>query len=519
MTAILMILLCLALGAAGAQDRFGRATAFEKAGNYEAAIGEYASFLKAHPQDALAPTAAMAIGNISFLALENHTAAVEAYDRVLKEYPKSSWAAEAARRKAECLEVEENWEGAGEAYGEALKLCGEGDNRPPPNWVNEVSLAAADCYYELGDRSRVIETYETVLKSSMPPPAAATTLYRLADSYESNAQGEKAARKYAELIEDYPFSAEYAQAIGKRECIDQYLDFEWEHYLTYTQTTQDFQTRDFAAAIPRCDDIITRSPNEKLKLCAEYRKIVAETVIAGDYTEGAGRLESFLNRIPDRRAFPNAQRQLLLFQQTAGLERQVRESPDDGAALQQLGEQYLRSQSLAKGVDALEKARAMDPDNADIALSLGLAYLNTGQPEAAQTAFGVYFTQNPTNTGVLNQVGYTYLGLGDVETALEYFVKYVKAGPDDANAHDSYGEGLLAAGRVEEAEQEYETAVRIDSTFFNAYFMLGTIYQQGSKPEQAVAAYQKFLELAPADPRAERAHTALRELRAAQAAD
>ena len=69
---------------------------------------------------------------------------------------------------------------AGTAYHMALDLAG---NRGPEGetaaWVNEVSMAAADCFHQLGDRAQVIATYEKVLAGALPPQATAAALFRL----------------------------------------------------------------------------------------------------------------------------------------------------------------------------------------------------------------------------------------------------------------------------------------------------------------------------------------------------
>lgn len=509
-----LVILSALLTAAWAEDEFAKAARLESSGEYEAAIAEYESFLANSPQDRLAPLAAMAVANIQNLEFENTEAAIIAYDRVLQDYGKSEWASEAARRKGECLQSKEQWEAAAAAYGLALTLVGQAETNVSTEWVNEVSLAAADCFYELGDRSKVVETYEQALARSLPPHSEASILYRLADSYEANDQLEKAAANYARIIEEYPFAQVFDQAMEKQELVQQYTDISWEPYLTYHQTAANFRNRQFAEAIPKCTEVLTTSQNPLLRQCAEYRRIVAETTIDGDFTRGSAALDSLLGSIEDRRTMPNAEQQLQRFQQVAALEARTKEAPEDIANLRALGGMYLQFRSTEKAVETLEKARSLRGEDPQLSLLLGYGYAQAGRGEEAAQAFGEYLAENPNDANTLNMIGYTYLGLGDTETAITYFRRYVEAAPDDANAHDSLGEGLLRAGRLEEAAAEYGQAVAMDSSFSNSYFMLGDIYRQQGQNEKAKWAYEEFLGLIPAGGQAEQARAALGELNA-----
>jgi tetratricopeptide (TPR) repeat protein len=512
------MLLCLSvlLSTTWAQDEFAKASRLESSGDYKAAILQYESFLENRPQDRLAPLAAMAVANIQNLELEDTEAAIVAYDRVLQEYGQSEWASEAARRKGECLQSKEHWKEAAAAYGLALSLVGQAETDVSTEWVNEVSLAAADCFYELGDRSQVIETYEQAMDRSLPPHSEASILYRLADSYEANDQMEKAALSYARIIEEFPFAQVFDQAMGKQELVQEYADISWEPYLTYRQTGTDFRDGQFEEAISRCEEVLGSSQNPLLRQCAEYRRIVAQTTVEGDFTRGSAKLDSLLSSIEDRQTMPNAEQQLQRLQQVATLETRVKEAPEEIANLRTLGGMYLQFRSTAKAVETLERAKNLGGEDTQLSLLLGYGYAQAGQSENAAEAFAAYLAENPNDANTLNMIGYTYLGLGDMDTAIAYFRRYVEAAPDDANAHDSLGEGLLRAGRLEEAAAEYEKAVSMDSSFSNSYFMLGDVYRQCGENEKAKWAYQEFLELTPSGRQAEQARVALGELEAGE---
>ncbi|MCK4413893.1 MAG: tetratricopeptide repeat protein [Candidatus Eisenbacteria sp.] len=506
----LAILATAMLPAAGAQ--LEQATRLEMDGEYAQARDAYRAFAADQPQHRLAPLAVMAQANIELLAFDDHGAAITAYDHLVRDYPQSEWAAEAARRKAELLEAGEAWQQAGQAYGVALELAGRQPNGPGAEWVNEVSLATADCFYQAGEHGAVIETYEAVLQNPLPAESAATITYRLADCLETSGHPELAAARYAELIRTYPGMSSARDALAKRELLDQHESIDWEPYLALAEAREAVRRRDFAGALEQYRLARDGTEDPAVRRCADYGTINVETSLGGDYTQGLERLERFVDELSDPTQFPNSTRLAQQYRMIAEGERRAREHPDDAAALSSLGMQYVQARASEKAIEVLERARSLDPEDGDVHLGLGYAYQGAGRGEEAQQAFTAYLEHDPHNTQVLNMIGYTCLGGGDTEAAIGYFQRYAEVAPDDPNAHDSLGEGYLRAGRLEDAAREYERAVELDDSFANSYFMLGEVYRQLDAPEKAVAAYRRFVTLVASGPQADQARAALEEL-------
>lgn len=61
----------------------------------------------------------------------------------------------------------------------------------------------------------------------------------------------------------------------------------------------------------------------------------------------------------------------------------------------------------------------------------------------------------------LNALGYQHLQAGDTEKAIQVFRTNLERHPESWNCHDSLGEGLAAAGRTEEAIASYEKALEM----------------------------------------------------------
>ena len=492
-----------------AQDHLRDATALESAGKYQEAVGAYESFVRAHPGHRLAATASFGAANLQLLALHDTSAAIAAFDRVISAYPAGPYAPEAARRKAECLSAQAKWTLAAEAYGQALHRAGRSIDPPSAQWVNEVSMGAADCYYQAGERAQVISLYERALQNPLAPHAAAQVVYRLAEAYEAEGDSSHAAECFVRVVRDYPFAPVFGPAVQKRAFVERHQTFDWTDYLVYARSSGDFTVPDFAQAIARCDTVLSRSTNQSLRQCATFRRIVAVTTLEGDFTRGRGQLDSLLSSLPDRRMMPNAETQLQHFAMVADAEATARRAPDDPAAHQALGTLYLQSRSVDCALAELETARDLAPDDAPGRLLLGIAYASANRLDDAQREFDACLETDSNDANTLNRMGYALLGQGEAERALPYFQRYVEVAPEDANAHDSLGEGYLSAGRLQDAAREYERAVELDPTFSNSYFMLATAYDRLEQPDKAASAYQRFIELSPDDPRSDQARQAL----------
>lgn len=509
---LVIILLGLSLSA-HAEDPFAGATTCIMKGDLTGALEIYETYLTKHAQDPLAPVAALAIGNLQAYGLEDPSAATAAFDRLLTRYPQSTWAPQAARRKAECLEAQGRLQPAGEAYQQALALTARlGDAAPPADWISDVSLAAANCFYQMGDRGQVIQTYEEVLRSDLPPDVIATTLYRLADCYETSGETEKAAARYAQILQEHPLTQEFTQTLGKRELLRGQTSLTWPAYEAYAQAAQAIRQRAYAQVGDHCDAVAQQSEDPILLSGAEYYRIAARTMLAGDYSQGVRELDGLLRRLPAGQSRTRITGTRDRFAQVAALETAAERQPEDADALVRLGAAYTQLGSNEAAIRTLERALGLDPQNAQVHLNLGFAHAALGDTERAREDFDAYLAINPNDTAALNQIGYTFLGRGMTDEALFFFERYVAVAPEEANAHDSYGEGLLEAGRFEDSIREYQRAIEIDPTFTNSLFMLGRAHRRAGHSAEALEAFRAFLEISPTGFQADQARAAIAEM-------
>jgi tetratricopeptide (TPR) repeat protein len=507
----LAVFLIARIVAASTPPEFDRAARLGLAGDHDGAIGAYESFLKAHPKDRLSPVAATAIANLHLAGRGDSTAALSAFERVLSEYPDSPLALEAALRKGECADGRGDHTLAAAAYEEALRLAGTSRESADEAWVNRVAEAAARAYADAGEPRKAIDAYQGMLAKFSAPEIAAVAHFRMGECFESLGDESKAAGEFLFVIERYPSSMLFGEALAKREIIEKHHTTDWAPYEIYSEATGILR-QEYARALALTDSLLAMGVNPALRECAEYRKISLETAIAGDYTGGCRRLDAFIRSHPGGLRTEYARNTLEQnWRPIAELEVQVRETPDDAGALMALGQMYAQVRSAARAVEVLEKARSLAPDEADLHFTLGYTYMQLGRTEDSVKAFDFYLERNPDDLTALNLIGYQYMSSGRAEQALPYFERYAAAAPDDPNAHDSLGEGLLGAGRLDESAREYEKAIALDPGFSNSHFMLGRVYHDLGNRERSAEAYRRFLELVSDGPQADEARAALAE--------
>ncbi|MCK4548195.1 MAG: tetratricopeptide repeat protein [Candidatus Eisenbacteria sp.] len=509
-------LLCVILltGTALATAEFNKATRLGMLGDYDGALKEYESFLGEHPDDELAPVAALAAGNLYLDVREDYDAAMEKYDQVVKEYPSSPAAPEAARRKGEAAQALEEWTAAGEAFDLALDLA-VGHGSQPAGWIGDVIARAGDCFYRAGDNERVIQTYHKVLDRDPAAGVAASALIRMGETYETMDQPEKAAESYVRMLEEYPGvpAQTRRQAMGKRDLIDQHVEFDWKPYELNEEATDLIRQRNFAGARAKCDEVEACCRNPRLLEYVEYRRIALDATLTADYETARRNMGQYLQKYPRAQLLERIEENLETWTRIIDGEAERDANPEDPARMTALGSMYLRAGAFHAAIETVERARDLDPERSDTYQLLGYAYNAAGRTDDATGAFEKYLEGNPEDTNALNMVGYACMGTEQYDKAIRYFRQYAELAPDEANAHDSLGEGLFRAGRLEEAAAEYEKAVEIDPGFSNSYFFLGQIYEQLDKKDRAIEAYERLIGLSPSGSQAEQAGAALAELR------
>ena len=158
-------------------------------------------------------------------------------------------------------------------------------------------------------------------------------------------------------------------------------------------------------------------------------------------------------------------------------------------------------------IDAYKRAADLDPEDVHTMGALAQALLNDNQLDEALKQYRQMADADPEDASTIVHISEILRRQGKYEEALTTVKKAVKKDPDSPEA--GYNEGLLldVLGRYDEAAQVYEHMVDLTSHANGAYtadeknnraiFLerLGSVYHEQNKVDEAIAAYQKMIEL------------------------
>ncbi len=206
----------------------------------------------------------------------------------------------------------------------------------------------------------------------------------------------------------------------------------------------------------------------------------------------------------------------------------VRLAPNLPEAHLDLGLVLARQGKLADAITSLRQAVALNPTMPSAHMFLGIFLFQTNQPEEARTQVAGELALDPNNTEALTWLAQIDLTTGHPERAAASLDRAAELLPDDLNllelrgqahsqaAHDSYArmarldpnswhvhrvQAQLYAdeGKHADAATEYQAALKQQPRNPDLYERLGDEYRAQSLLDLAQAAYQKELDLAPAN--------------------
>jgi tetratricopeptide (TPR) repeat protein len=172
-----------------------------------------------------------------------------------------------------------------------------------------------------------------------------------------------------------------------------------------------------------------------------------------------------------------------------------------------LGAAYDQLKRPKDAIAAYQRAADLDPSDVHSIDALGQALLNDNQLDEALKQFKLLADADPEDADALVHIGEIQRRQGKYEDALATIRKARKIKPDSLEA--GFNEGLIldVLGRFDEATETYEKMVEITSHANGAYtneersnrsfFLerLGAILTEQSKTDQAIAAYQKMIDM------------------------
>jgi len=125
-------------------------------------------------------------------------------------------------------------------------------------------------------------------------------------------------------------------------------------------------------------------------------------------------------------------------------------------------------------------------------------------------------TEHPDDLAARLDLAHRYLDAGMVEDALSQYAVALELDPDDAEALAHVGIILYQNGRPEEALRSVDRALSTDPRYPEGLFIRGVILLRGlDRPEDAISAFETYLDAAPFGVERQTAKDLIAEARAA----
>jgi cytochrome c-type biogenesis protein CcmH/NrfG len=127
--------------------------------------------------------------------------------------------------------------------------------------------------------------------------------------------------------------------------------------------------------------------------------------------------------------------------------------------------------------------------------------LRASAPQASDDPLGFFerrVREHPDDLAARLDLAHRYLDAGMVEDALSEYAVALELDPDDAEALAHVGIILYQNGRPEEALRSVDRALSTDPGYPEGLFIRGVILLRGlDRPEEAISAFETYLDAAP----------------------
>ncbi len=168
--------------------------------------------------------------------------------------------------------------------------------------------------------------------------------------------------------------------------------------------------------------------------------------------------------------------------------------PESANAHTSLGNALLRKGWMDEAIIQYQKALVLQPESADARERFGDALFQKGRMDEAIIQYQKALEIKPDFAEAHNNLGYCLLQIGRVDEAITQFQKALEIKPDYAEAHNNLGGGLLLIGRVDKAITHFQRSLEIRQNY-SAYYNLGCAFRRKGMAAEAMACFQKAIEL------------------------
>ncbi|HKZ50711.1 MAG TPA: tetratricopeptide repeat protein, partial [Dehalococcoidia bacterium] len=182
----------------------------------------------------------------------------------------------------------------------------------------------------------------------------------------------------------------------------------------------------------------------------------------------------------------------------AQLEEAVRLDPGLTSALDQLGLIYLQERRQQDARAAFQRAVEIEPRSGDHRHNLALALAQMGDFAQAAREMEEALAIEEDNGAWQSQLGDILCQQGRPREALLHYQRALQLQPRDFYHYYSAGALCRQLGNLEESLRYLQQAITLKEDFADSYNELAQVYDRMNRPDEALAASQKAMALAPA---------------------
>ncbi|WP_431685868.1 tetratricopeptide repeat protein [Hahella sp. NBU794] len=268
----------------------------------------------------------------------------------------------------------------------------------------------------------------------------------------------------SELIEVLRAQGKHAEAFTYQEVLDKSGPGSIKN--SYVSALEAVKNKDYAKAEEYLKGILEKAPGHReagvLLGMVKYQQ--------GDWEAADKYLSQFATEDVNSAVTKALAATKLKLQQPEAAARLVEKLPkEDPDSLSIYGVAELESGNLASGVEALEKALALDASNTVLVDKLGKAYLANGQADKAITLLSDSKDKSPKSEGIRALLVSAYAKAGKGDQAKSEIEDWKKAIPNSALAFNAEGAYYSSLDQFDKAEKAFDQAKKISPDLKTPY--------------------------------------------------
>lgn len=367
-----------------------------------------------------------------------------------------------------------------------------------------------DDFFESEEFKEILDSYETILQTGEQPFMDADDLVEIADYYDNNGEGDKAAAAIEHALDlfpnatmpnvfkarqaleegDYETARNYADAIGDHDDPDyHYLmaeimiaegqpDKADEYLRDYGESVAAEEWEDF---IKDCADLFVdydisekayewmmRSKGDDSN---DFKELMGRTLLGlGKYKDSERIFNELIDRNPYSLNYWNALASAQLLDEDypnaiTSSEFAIAINPNDPNGLANKANSLMRLGNFEEALDFFQRLEKIDPNNEVVLLNEGICLVNSNRQEEAlgrlERALEVATEESELLPQIYMELAFCYSHMQQADKALEMMDRCMEYPCDMADMMVIRGHLLLECNMVKEAEQSFKDAIQL----------------------------------------------------------